>query len=316
MKRITNKNLINIITLIISFLIMTVEAQVKPEKLIGNPDKEYMAPVWSPDGSMIAFTGANYKGIWIINIKDKGVKQISNEIAAGFGFKWADNSQAILTRVAKYEGIRRYNAVKTLDVLTGKSNLLTDYRTMMPGLPAFAPGDEKVFMYGRNKLEIFNSQIEPKLSKASISSKIVYLRNDKIAVEDLITNQLKIFEPVRNGRVLNLRVSPDNSKMVFEIYGGNMYVMNIDGTGLIDLGKGYRPKWSPNSKQIVYMITEDDGHQILSSDIYTIKIDGTDKTNITNTDDILELNPDWSPDGKKIAFDIPSEGAIFIMNAQ
>lgn len=311
-----NKNLFYIITLIISFLIITVEAQIKPEMLIGNSDKAYLSPVWSPDGSMIAFTGVNYKGIWIINIKDKDVKQISNEIAAGFGFKWADNSQTILSRVAKYEGFQRYNAVKTLDVLTGKSNLLTDYRTMMPSLPAFTPGDEKVFMYGGNKLEIFNSQIEPKLSKASnISSKIVYLRNDKIAVEDLITNQLKIFEPVRNGRVLNLRVSPDNSKMVFEIYGGNMYVMNIDGTGLIDLGKGYRPKWSPDSKHIVYMITEDDGHRILSSDIYTIKIDGTDKTNITNTDDILEMNPDWSPDGKKIAFDIPSEGAIFIMNA-
>ena len=301
--------------LVIPLLITSVKAQIKPEKLIGSPGKGFMAPTWSPDGSMIAFTGTGYKGIWIINLQDKDVLQITDETASGFGFKWSDDSQTILTRVAKYEGVRRYNAVKTFDVHTGKSNLLTDYRTMMPGLPGFVPGDEKVFMFGRNKLEVFNSQIEPRLNKtANISSKIVYIKDDKIAVEDLITSQTKIYEPVKNRRVLNLQVSPDGSKMVFEIYGGDMYAMNDDGSGLIDLGKGYRPKWSPDSRHVVYMITEDDGVEILSSDIYTIKIDGTEKTNLTNTKDIIEMNPAWSPDGNKIAFDVPAEGAIYIMN--
>ena len=54
-----------------------------------------------------------------------------------------------------------------------------------------------------------------------------------------------------------------------------MFVVNIDGSNLTDLGKGNRPKWSSDSKKIIYMITEDNGHEFTASDIYTINADGT-----------------------------------------
>jgi Tol biopolymer transport system component len=293
-----------------------IRSQSKYEKLISNEDSGCISPAWSPDGQMIAFTSANYKGIWVINVENKDVKQITGEASAGFGFQWSDDSRAILTRVAKFEGMKRYNAVKLFNVQTGESNQLTEYKTMMPGLPAFIPGDEKVFMYGRNNLEVFNSGLSPNVYKrSSLSSKIVYLKNDKIAVEDLSSKNVEIYEPVKGERVLNLEVSPDRNFVVFEIIGGDMYVMRTDGTGLVDLGKGNRPKWSPDSREVVYIITKDDGYQILASDIYTVRIDGTGKKNVTNTDDKIEMDPDWSPDGKKIAFDIPNEGAIYIMKA-
>ena len=298
------------------FFIESASPQSKYEKLIENTQEDFMAPVWSPDGSMIAFTSAKYKGIWIIDVQNRNIKQITDETAAGFLFKWSDDSKSILTRVAKYDGMKRYNAVKLFNIKSDESFLLTDYRTMMPGLPSFSPDNNKVYMFGRNNLEIFDSGIEAKsYKKSAVSSKIIYIRDDKIAVEDLISHQLKTFEPVKGKRVLNLLASPDGSRVAFEIYGGDMYVMNSDGTGLIDLGEGYRPKWSPDSQYIVYMITKDDGYRILSSDIYTIKIDGTEKTNLTNSIDQIEMNPDWSPDGKKIAFDVPGEGSIYIMNA-
>ena len=315
MKRIIRFNIYFFFLLAVVFF-DSASPQIRYEKLAENIKDNFMAPVWSPDGSMIAFTSAKYKGIWIIDIQNRNIKQITDETAAGFLFKWSDDSKSILTRVAKYDGMKRYNAVKLFNIKSDESFLLTDYRTMMPGLPSFTPDNNKVYMFGRKNLEIFDSGIEAKpYKKSAVSSKIIYIRDDKIAVEDLISHQLKTFEPVKGKRVLNLRASPDCSRVTFELYGGDMYVMNSDGTGLTDLGKGYRPKWSPDNQHIVYMITKDDGYRILSSDIYTIKIDGTEKTNLTNSIDQIEMNPDWSPDGKKIAFDVPGEGSIYIMNA-
>jgi Tol biopolymer transport system component len=316
MKKIIRFNFYFIFTLAILFF-ESANSQSKYEKLVESTKENFMAPVWSPDGSMIAFTGAKYKGIWIIDIQSRSIKQISDETAAGFLFKWSGDSNSILTRVAKYDGMKRYNAVKLFNVRSGESSLLTDYRTMMPGLPSFTPDNNKVYMFGRNNLEIFDSGIGAiPFKKSAVSSNIIYLRNDKIAVEVLTSHKVKTFEPVKDKRVLNLQASPDGNRVAFEIYGGDMYVMNTDGKGLTDLGKGYRPKWSPDNQHIVYMITKDDGYRILSSDIYTITIDGTEKTNLTKTIDRIEMNPDWSPDGKKIAFDVPGEGSIYIMNVQ
>ncbi|MEJ2614049.1 MAG: hypothetical protein P8Z35_03755 [Ignavibacteriaceae bacterium] len=315
MKKIIRFNIYFIFMLAI-FFFASVSPQSKYEKLVENAQEDFMAPVWSPDGSMIAFTSAKYKGIWIIDLQNRNIKQITDETAAGFLFKWSKDSQSILTRVAKYDDMRRYNAVKIFNVKAGESFLLTGFRTIMPGLPSFTPDNNKVYMFGKNNLELFDSGIEAVPDKkSSVSSNIIYLRNDKIAVEDLISHQVETFEPVKGKRVLNLQASPDGSRVAFEIYGGDMYVMNTDGTGLTDLGQGYRPKWSSDNQHIVYMVTKDDGYRILSSDIYTIKIDGTEKTNLTKTADRVEMNPDWSPDGKKIAFDVPGEGSIYIMNA-
>ena len=75
--------------------------------------------------------------------------------------------------------------------------------------------------------------------------------------------------------ILTFLYLPIKLKMVFEVMGGNMFVVNIDGSNLTDLGKGNRPKWSSDSKKIIYMIAEDNGHEFTASDIYTINADGT-----------------------------------------
>ena len=81
----------------------------------------------------------------------------------------------------------------------------------------------------------------------------------------------------------------------------------------MDLGEGHRPQWASDSKRLIYMITKDDGYQYLSSDIYCITIDGSGKKRLTHTEDELEMNPSWSPDGKKIVYDVLGEGAIYMI---
>ncbi len=282
-----------------------------------------MAPVWSPDGTKLAFTQSGYTGIWIYDFSVQSIKQISDEKAAGFAMKWSNDSQSLLCRVAKYEGMKRLNAVKIFNIETNESFNLTDYKTKMSYLPNWADGDSKVILPTDNGIEVYNTG---KLKNQNIpkSELTAILQNNQLVIYNSLTKQENILNPLinhpdfinKNLRFINVSTSPDQSKVVFEVVGGNLYSMNIDGTNLVDLGKGYRAKWSSDSKKLVYMISEDDGYTITKSDIFIINADGTEKRNITNTPDIIEMNPCFSPDMKQVVFDVLNDGSIYLLNIE
>lgn len=306
------KKYLMIFSILLSSLI---SAQTNYQLLIqGSLEDIVMNPVYSPDGSSIAYTKSGYNGIWIYDLQSKSNTQLTDESAAGFGFKWSADSKSILTRVAKYEEMKRYNAVKIFDIETGESKQLSDYKTMMPYLPVWADGDSKVYLPIKSNDELL---ISAKEKNNQIGSSIVaFEKNNKVVVKDLSNNSEQIFEPIKEAQYINLSLSPDAAKIVFEVMGGNMFVMNIDGTNLNDLGIGNRPRWSFDSSKIIYMIAEDDGHDYTSSDIYIINADGTQKRNLTNTSDLMEMNPCFAPDGKSIVFDLVNDGSIYLMNIE
>jgi len=303
---------------LVLLMFTTMFAQNSPVKIIGSPEDICMAPVLSPDGNYVAFTKAGYKGIWIYNFSDNSIKQITDEVAAGFAMKWSPDSKYILSRPAYYDGPIRYNAVKVYNVETSEAIQLSEYRTKMPSLPQWADYNESAFIINDNQIEKFSTGIvataEQKSAKPDL---LVYLTNDdKIGVKNLSDNSVKIFDPLPGKKCINLSVSPDYQRVVFEIFGGNLFSMRTDGTELTDLGKGYRAKWMKDSQHIIYMITEDDGHTFTSSDIYIIKYDGSDKQNITNSPDRIEISPSASYVNNKIVFEVFDEGSIYFMNLE
>lgn len=307
---------IKIIVLMLNLLLMNVVAQTLPIKITGSVEDICMNPTISPNGEFVAFTKAGYQGIWIYKFSDNSINQITDEIASGFAMQWSPDSKFILSRPAYYDGPIRYNAVKIYNVETAEAIQLTDYRTKMPSLPRWSNYNENVFIVTDNQIESFSTGLIATAEQRQSSAQfLVYLTNDdKIGVKDLTNNTIKIFEPIPGKKCMNISVSPDNQRIAFEIYGGNLYSMKIDGTELVDLGKGYRGKWMADSQHLIYMITEDDGHQFTSSDIYTIKYDGTEKRNITNTNDKIELSPSASFMNNKIVFEVFDEGSIYFMN--
>ncbi|NWF90650.1 MAG: PD40 domain-containing protein [Ignavibacteriaceae bacterium] len=289
--------------------------QAQAIHLAGSSEDICMNPVFSPDGEKIAYTKANYKGLLILDLVSNSIKQITDEDAAGFAFKWSSDSKSILSRVSKYENQKRYNAVKIFDVENGKSNLLTEYKTMMPYLPEWANGDLEVFLPSKEGIEVYNTG-KSKNVNSTKSEMHSYALHDKIILHDFTTGKEQISTPIKNADIINLTASPDGRKVAFEIIGGNMFSMNADGTGLIDLGKGNRPKWSFDGRKIIYMIAEDDGHTFTKSDIYSINPDGLEKVNLTNTNDLIEMNPCFSPDGNSITYDVFNDGSIYLMNLE
>lgn len=285
----------------------------KYRHLVGSNLEAAMNPVYSPDGTMIAFTKGSYTGIYVYNLETDNITQITDELSAGYGFKWSSDSKSILSRVARYEGPRRFNSLMIFDVQSGAPTQISEESTSMPYLPEWAPGNNKVILPQRDGLKIFETGKEPFFLENE-SPVVVYSLNDKIVVKDFSNETETVLVPFNGQKYLNVILSPDKSKIAFELYGGNLFVMNIDGSGLIDLDEGYNPKWSPDSKSLVYMITEDDGHAFTSADIFMINVDGMNKRNLTNTEDEIELNPSISPDGKTIVFESFLNGSIYLMN--
>ena len=283
--------------------------------LTGSADDISMNPVFSPNGKKIAYTKASYKGLWIFDRVTNSTREITDEDAAGFAFKWSSDSKSILTRVAKYVNLRRYNAVKIFDNESGEAKTLTDYRTMMPYLTDWVNDDAEVFVPTKDGVEVYSTG---KLTKTNmLATKLSsYVKNDKIVVRNFSTGGEQTIDPIENAIVINLITSPDKNKVAFEVMGGNLYSMNIDGTNLTDLGRGNRPRWSFDSKKIIYMIAEDDGHTFTASDIYSINADGTQRNNLTNTNDLIELNPCFSPNVKSFVFDVYNDGSIYLMNIE
>ncbi len=82
---------------------------------------------------------------------------------------------------------------------------------------------------------------------------------------------------------------------------------NADGSGTMTLTSfppsAFNPSWSPDGTKIVY---------VANADIYLMNADGTNQTNITNTQSVNESFPSWSVTGK-IAYG--RENRIWTMNA-
>jgi Tol biopolymer transport system component len=289
---------------------MSFSAIGQPEKLAGGGANYFLQPIWSPDGSKIAFTESNYTGLWLMNGDGSDLIQLSEEIGAGYDFTWSPDSREILSRVYKYEGKTRLNAIKSFNIENKTEKNITGFVRQRLGLPAWSPDNSQIYYLKDENLVKIDTD---RKIKTGIPKSIVYQKN-AVLYSDLNSSITSLLSGgIPNTIYLNVRVSPNGQKVAYEVMGGNLFTMNVDGTGIMDLGTGNNARWSPDSQYLVYMINTDDGHQFLTSDLYIIKSDGKEKINITNSSDEIEMNPCWSADGKQVVFNTYQDGAIYIM---
>lgn len=100
--------------------------------------------------------------------------------------------------------------------------------------------------------------------------------------------------------------SPDGTMLAFDstrAEGTDIWVMRVDGSGArqltFDHGFTWGATWSPDGSSIVFNAWRK--FEDFNQDIYRIDPDGRNETRLTQNPD-AELEPSWSPDGKRIVF--------------
>ncbi len=130
----------------------------------------------------------------------------------------------------------------------------------------------------------------------------------------------------REFHIISSEWMPGGRQMVCRIGGdfppphgppAELYMLTISTGKMVNItntaGKSEGPLTvSPDGKIAFSANVKEPFHHTHKHDIFIMNADGTDVRNITNTPDVYEDSPAWSPDGKKIAF--LGLGGVYTMN--
>jgi dipeptidyl aminopeptidase/acylaminoacyl peptidase len=77
--------------------------------------------------------------------------------------------------------------------------------------------------------------------------------------------------------------------------GGNIYIMQANGTGLRQLASGFEPALSPDGSQVAFTRWDD------PQGVYVIGVDGRNERRLAGAN--RPRSPTWAPDGQSIVFE-------------
>jgi hypothetical protein len=267
------------------------EAQQFPRRLLTiNPDGSGRTkisdagddPAWSPDGTRIAYTefesNVGYH-IAIVNADGSGHFLPAGLTPFDTGPSWSPDGRRIaFAREAPELGGFGHDEIFVMGVDGSDQTRITDSQADGIGLsarePAWSPDGTRIAFTRTITQPGYPGDAE------------IYVINTDGTGLTRLTDNPAGGAPSND---LSPSWSPDGTQIAFSSrrngqYG--VYVMNADGTGLrrlADAPAGSYPAWSPDGTRIVYG----------NHDIVTVRLDGSDLRNLTQTVGISELNPDW-----------------------
>ncbi|WP_419195274.1 DUF4347 domain-containing protein, partial [Novipirellula herctigrandis] len=247
-------------------------------------------PVWSPDGSKIAFFSGvtGDRQIYVMNSDGSGVAQLTTDAGVkSHQPAWSPDSTKLAVTSDRYVN----DEVVIIDASDGTELLRLTNDGGVDHTPAWSPDGTKI-AFGSNRTGAYE----------------IWVTNSDGSG---IPTQLTFAGAVDR----SAEWSPDGSKLVFRTSrDGNpdIYVMDADGSNQIqltsDLGADIQPAWSPDGSRIAF-VSDRNGN----NDVFVMNADGSNQVSLGTTA-AVEIELSWSPDGTQLV--ISADDEIQVANIQ
>ncbi len=306
------KKLIYVFLTVLLFSLITFAQKISVSEvteLTNNNSGEFYFPKFSSDGTKVFFTHSNYKGLFYYKIADKSIVNVTDDNGAGYEFAVDDQSSAVYYRSDKYINGKKYSSLKACDLRSLKVKTIeADKRNL--STPKLLGNENVAYTIQNNLKSLDIKTYKQKSNLLSNSKPFVQIENCKMALYQ--NGKKKLLAPLGNGNYIWPSLSPDNSKILFTLAGKGTFISDLDGNILTKLGFADYPRWSPDGKWISFMADKDDGEKVISSDVYVASSDGAKKIQLTDSENVYEMYPEWSPAGNDLVVNT-DDGKILLL---
>lgn len=170
------------------------------------------------------------------------------------------------------------------------------------GKIAFMIGNEIIVMNGDKKdkygLGVFSNNAEI----SHDGSRVVFKDDDdQLWIYELVNGSKKKISDDLNG-YYNAQWSLDDKNILFESIDAKVFTYNVSNNTTHFISKGENPKWSEDSRMIAFHKKEIDFEKesLINSDIFVYHLASKSLEQITNTEDVFEMDPAF--DNKSIIY--------------
>jgi len=266
--------------------------------------------VWSPDGSRIAFVrhhGGNRNQICVMDADGSNQRCLTDPAVISGIPSWSPDGKKIAF-ISIRDG---HEDIYAMDA-DGRNDTNLTNSPSWDTFPRWSPDGSKIaFVSSRHA----SSKLPPEGSwgYGIVLHTELYLMGADGSNVTRLTNIPRVEgRPNRTPVVRYPRWSPNGQRILFlsnRNGRSNLHLIDADGSNLTQVTDRYDPPgvpaWSRDGTKIVFAAFERWNfypERQPNYEIFVIDVDSLSVTNITNSQDLNESMPTWSPDGRRIVF--------------